>query len=434
MWTLLQLAVCLCALGVCVVFARDPDFDVPVINVTITAGMTAVLPCSVNNLGNHLVIWTNPKAVLLTFENKRTTDDDRISINRPYIKEWNLHIRDVKYSDQGEYTCQINTDPVKTKKVYLHVQVPSAIIDQLSSSDMVAEEGDTVMLVCNVTGVPHPEVTWFRLPTQAGTQKEKIGVSGEILIIHNVSRFCDDVYECVAYNGVPPAVNRQIRVTVQFPPEIQLPNRRIGQVRGRETILECIITAYPHTLNYWKRFGEEIENNDKYQVDVYEEGEDTLTLSLRIRSLQEEDYGKYTCVSINPVGSDEETMYLYERKKIKTTTTTMSTIPSTHSKATQPDLVTWRPPSKVPTDPHKQPGNQGYLPGEHGEKDLNRGEIDIVTKGLSRETPPQNDQHPGKSGEKMESKGNLANKGAYACIFIVVFLSALTSICVWKRT
>lgn len=76
----------------------------------------------------------------------------------------------------------------------------------------------------------------------------------------------------------------------------------------------------------------------------------------------------------------------------------MSTIPNTHSKATQPDLVTWRPPSKVPTDPHKQPGNQGYLPGEHGEKDLNRGEIDIVTKGLSRETPPQNDQHPGKLG------------------------------------
>lgn len=61
---------------------------------------------------------------------------------------------------------------INNKQTMILLTVPSAIIDQLSSSDMVAEEGDTVMLVCNVTGVPHPEVTWFRLPTQAGTQKE----------------------------------------------------------------------------------------------------------------------------------------------------------------------------------------------------------------------------------------------------------------------
>lgn len=38
---------------------------------------------------------------------------------------------------------------------------------------------------------------------------------GEMIIISNVSRYCDDIYECVADNGVPPAVSRQMRVTVE---------------------------------------------------------------------------------------------------------------------------------------------------------------------------------------------------------------------------
>lgn len=34
-------------------------------------------------------------------------------------------------------------------------------------------------------------------------------------MIQNVSRYCGDIYECVANNGVPPPVSRQIHVTVQ---------------------------------------------------------------------------------------------------------------------------------------------------------------------------------------------------------------------------
>ena len=42
--------------------------------------------------------------------------------------------------------------------------VPAQIIDALSTDDSTVQEGDTVVLVCNVTGVPKPEVTWFRRP------------------------------------------------------------------------------------------------------------------------------------------------------------------------------------------------------------------------------------------------------------------------------
>ena len=37
---------------------------------------------------------------------------------------------------------------------------------------------------------------------------------GEILVIHNVSRFCDGTFECVAYNDVGSSVSKEIKVLV----------------------------------------------------------------------------------------------------------------------------------------------------------------------------------------------------------------------------
>ena len=70
------------------------------------------------------------------------------------------------------------------------------------------------------------------------------------------------------------------------PPEIRMPNARIGQVRGRETILECTITAFPHAVNYWEKDGKRINTFGKHRVEAYDEGDHTLTLSLRIHSIQ----------------------------------------------------------------------------------------------------------------------------------------------------
>lgn len=54
-----------------------------------------------------------------------------------------------------------------------------------------------------------------------------IGSVGEVVIIHNVTRYCDDIYECVATNGVPPTVSRQMRVTVECE-SYTLPSDGIG--------------------------------------------------------------------------------------------------------------------------------------------------------------------------------------------------------------
>lgn len=91
-----------------------------------------------------------------------------------------------------------------------------------------------------------------------------------------------------------------------------MPNRRLGQVRGRETILECIITAFPHAVNYWEKDGRRISSSAaKYKTEAYDEGEHKIVLSLRIHEIDYTDYGEYKCVASNPLGQDQQVMYLY---------------------------------------------------------------------------------------------------------------------------
>ncbi|KAK2164811.1 hypothetical protein LSH36_58g03031 [Paralvinella palmiformis] len=98
-----------------------------------------------------------------------------------------------------------------------------------------------------------------------------------------------------------------------------MPNRRISQERSKDTILECIITAFPHAMNYWEKDGRELTSSSgttsgKYRVQPYDEGEHTITLSLRIHNIEATDYGEYRCVASNSLGTDTESMWLYEYK------------------------------------------------------------------------------------------------------------------------
>ncbi|XP_056022154.1 protein CEPU-1-like [Ostrea edulis] len=357
-------------------FALEPSFDVPVINITVVVGKTAILPCSVEFLGEHKVVWTDEFSTLLTFDINRIIDDDRIGIDRPYNKDWNLIIHDVRVKDRGRYICQINTHPIKTKPVELNVLVPPQILnenDDGSRREILSKEGETVNVICNVSGIPPPSVKWYRRPLEdtLGSKKERIvseldrpkdrqrepciytvhdepgiGMEGEILVIHNVSRYCDGIYQCVASNDVPPAVEMETAVFVEFQPEVNLINKRISQEKGKETILLCEITAFPQALSYWMYHGQEVVSSERFKVDIYPEGKaHTITLSLRITNISEIDFGEYECFASNKLGRDRESMVLNELRKMKVNKQTTPAVvpPTTRSRQIVGLVATYRP-------------------------------------------------------------------------------------------
>ena len=87
------------------------------------------------------VAWTDQWNTLLTLDDRRIIDDSRISIERPYTRDWNLHIRKSEYNDRGQYTCQINTNPVKMKTVMLLVlgNYKSAVICDFQQCDILTQ-------------------------------------------------------------------------------------------------------------------------------------------------------------------------------------------------------------------------------------------------------------------------------------------------------
>ena len=66
---------------------------------------------------------------------------------------------------------------------------------------------------------------------------------------------------------------------------------------------------------YWTKDGYDIDitRKDKYNVELYSGNEESKrkTLSLRVKDIQTEDFGAYTCVAKNYLGDDRETMILY---------------------------------------------------------------------------------------------------------------------------
>ncbi len=95
-------------------------------------------------------------------------------------------------------------------------------------------------------------------------------------------------------------------------PEISLPNRRMGQTLGRETILECIVSSSPQAFYYWEKDGHRfLTGSDRHKMEAFDEGDHSVVLSLRISDLQRSDYGQYTCHASNILGATLQSMMLY---------------------------------------------------------------------------------------------------------------------------
>lgn len=79
---------------------------------------------------------------------------------------------------------------------------------------------------------------------------------------------------------------------------------------GKETILECIISASPLGVTSWTRNNKRLSNSIKYELDLYNDGQDKITLSLRIAHIDRSDFGEYVCEASNSLGKTKAIMKL----------------------------------------------------------------------------------------------------------------------------
>ncbi|XP_062309219.1 neurotrimin isoform X1 [Osmerus eperlanus] len=310
-------------------------------NITVRQGETVFLTCPQGDVVTHTA-WLNRSSILYAGEDKWSVDP-RVSLVTFSQEEFTIKIEDVDTSDEGQYVCAVQTSSrPRTTSVHVLVLVPPQIINL--SKDLVVNEGADVTLMCQAGGKPDPSLSW-QLISPSGD----LGSEEEVLEIPSITRQKAGTYICTAINDIGTDI-QTVEITVNYAPSVS-EGRDVGVTLGQKGVLECEADAMPEASFEWYRDDRRILNGfDGIEI------EDLGHLSkLMFFNVSESDYGNFTCIAINTLGSSNTTFLLYE--VIEPTSSTLL-----QEESTSPLALTSSETYAIQSGPRTvQDGNNGAL-------------------------------------------------------------------------
>ncbi|KAM9788820.1 neurotrimin [Neosynchiropus ocellatus] len=266
-------------------------------NITVRQGETVFLRCSQGDVVTHTA-WLNRSSILYAGDEKWSVDP-RVSLVTLNQEEFTIKIEDIDMTDEGQYVCAVQTSSrPRTTVVHILVQVPPKIINL--SKNIVVNEGTNVTLLCQAMGKPDPSVSW-RFVSSPGDMAS----DDEYLEIPSITRQRAGTYECTAVNDIDTDV-QTVDITVNYAPSVS-EGRDVGVTLGQRGVLECESDAVPEADFEWYK-------DDRRIVNGFDSMEIVTTGSLSkltFYNVSDGDYGNYTCVAINKLGSASTNLLLY---------------------------------------------------------------------------------------------------------------------------
>ncbi|XP_062289642.1 neurotrimin isoform X2 [Scomber scombrus] len=271
-------------------------------NITVRQGETVLLRCTQGDVVTHTA-WLNRSSILYAGEEKWSVDS-RVSLVTLNQEEFTIKIENVDMTDEGQYVCAVQTSSrPRTTVVHILVQVPPKIINL--SRDIVVNEGSNVTLMCQANGKPEPSISW-RLISPSGTLFVwDLASDDEYLEIPSISRQRAGTYECTAVNDIDTDV-QTIDIIVNYAPTVS-EGRDVGVTLGQRGELECEADAVPEADFEWYKDDRRIFNG----FDGMEIMNMGSLSKLTFFNVSDGDYGNYTCVAINKLGSSNTSFLLY---------------------------------------------------------------------------------------------------------------------------
>lgn len=217
----------------------------------------------------------------------------------------------IQETDTGAYQCQVVTSATSrvTADTFIFVRIPPLISDS-SSRGVTVAAGETFSLTCNATGVPAPKISWRRennglLPTGGVVAK------GNSITIYNATKDDRGIYYCIADNNVGKPAKRSVGIEIEFAPQVNLVRQKYHQAIGYPAELHCSVEASPRADISWLKDGYQINSdNNFYQISSSSNSHDFTQSTLRIKRVDQPDFGSYRCRAVNKLGDWQNTMYL----------------------------------------------------------------------------------------------------------------------------
>ncbi|XP_044938536.1 hemicentin-2 isoform X2 [Mustela putorius furo] len=205
-------------------------------------------------------------------------------------------------TEEGTYECTaISRAGTGQAKAQIVVTDPPPQL--VPAPNITVSPGETAILSCQVlSDVPY-NLTWIRdwrvLSASMGRITQLADLSLEV---SDISPSDGGRYQCLASNanGVSRA---SVWLLVRGAPQVSIHSRSQHFSQGMEVSISCSASGYPPPHISWSREGHALQEDSRIRVDA----QGTLT----IQDVAPEDAGNYSCLAVNEVGTDEETVTLY---------------------------------------------------------------------------------------------------------------------------
>ncbi|NXS56234.1 NEGR1 regulator, partial [Brachypteracias leptosomus] len=239
--------------------------------------------------------WLNRSSIIFAGGDKWSVDP-RVSIATANRREYSLQIQDVDVTDDGPYTCSVQTSHTpRTMQVHLTVQVSPKIFR--ISSDIVVNEGSNVTLVCLATGKPEPSISWRHISPSGDPH-----TAGRKVLLEKPRPGWRE------RRGAVCCPDANVRFTILFfsvAPTIQ-ELKSSGVVLGGNGLIRCEGAGVPAPLFEWYKGERKLING---QQGITIKNYSTRSL-LTVTNVTEEHFGNYTCVAANKLGTTNASLPL----------------------------------------------------------------------------------------------------------------------------
>uniref|UniRef100_A0A665VT70 Hemicentin-1 n=1 Tax=Echeneis naucrates TaxID=173247 RepID=A0A665VT70_ECHNA len=209
-----------------------------------------------------------------------------------------LAIKETQRADAGDYSClAVNTAGTSSGKISLDVGAAPQFIQE--PSDVSADIGSSVSLLCSAQGYPEPVVTWRRQDGLELLNRSRthgtISQSRGGLHITNLWVEDEALYICEAQNNLG-KIRSQASITVTGLAVLSV-------IEDQQLTLPCMLLAgNPLPERQWlHNYGLVRTQRGHFQTSLRKDG------SLHIERVQLEDAGDYTCLAENAVGATNHT-------------------------------------------------------------------------------------------------------------------------------